>query len=188
MRKLLAGVALLAVALLGVTPLSHAHKVNLFGYAEGGFIRVEGYFSDGAPTVESKIEGFDPKGELVAQGVTDGDGRFFFPAEATGTYRVAMDSSMGHVAEITVEVGAKAAPTNDGAGDSLAAGESTGSPASGVPQLAALEEKVERLSAEVVALRKQLEKPGLTQIVGGLGFIIGLAGAYLWGAAKKKGQ
>ncbi len=187
MSRYTGNVAVIFLALVLCAQVAVAHKVNLFGYAEGGFVYVEGYFTDGAPSMGSEVEVYGPKGALVAQGVTDGDGRFFFPAETPGSYRVALKASMGHVTEIVVEVGENKREREVAAGGSSGVG--TLGPVSAVsaPELYALEEKVARLTKEVRALRKQVEKPGFSQIVGGLGFIIGMAGAYLWGASRKKG-
>jgi nickel transport protein len=193
MSRYTGNVAVIILALVLCAQVAVAHKVNLFGYAEGGFVYVEGYFTDGAPSMDSEVEVYGSKGALVAQGVTDGDGRFFFPAETPGSYRVALKASMGHVTEIVVEVGEKKREREVAAGGSSGVGNigqvSPVSPVSPVsaPELYALEDKVARLTKEVRALRKQVEKPGFSQIVGGLGFIIGMAGAYLWGASKMKG-
>lgn len=161
-----------------------AHKVNLFGYAEGGFVYVEGYFTDGAPSMGSKVEVYGPKATLVAQGTTGADGKFFFPAQVAGSYRVAMNASMGHGSEITVEVGQVGSPDEVGSAGAYGSKESDATDTAGFSSLA---ERVDNLTEEVRALRKRVEKPGFAQIVGGLGFIAGMAGAYLWGASRKKG-
>lgn len=186
MRTLAISLFTLALTML-VASSALAHRVNLFGYAEGGQIHVEGYYTDGAPSVDSRIEAVGPDGNVIARGVTADNGRFSFPAAEQGHYLVRIDSSLGHVAQITVEVGSDKAQGSQSEATSYdhhvhlaeEADIATGT------ELDALTEKVERLGEEVAGLRKALEKPGVAQIVGGLGFIVGLAGAYLWGVSRK---
>ena len=49
-----------------------------------------------------------------------------------------------------------------------------------------LKRKVRRLEHQVTALRDELNSPGATQIIGGIGYIVGLFGIAGWVAARKK--
>lgn len=51
---------------------------------------------------------------------------------------------------------------------------------------AGLQRKVLRLESQVAALRDELTSPGATQIVGGIGYIVGLFGVAGWLTARKK--
>lgn len=50
----------------------------------------------------------------------------------------------------------------------------------------ALQRKVRRLEAQVTAMRDELNTPGLSQIAGGVGYIVGVFGVTAWISARKK--
>ena len=51
---------------------------------------------------------------------------------------------------------------------------------------AALQHKVRRLQRETAALRDELSAPDISQVFGGIGYIVGLFGIAGWIAAHKK--
>ncbi len=52
----------------------------------------------------------------------------------------------------------------------------------------ALLRKVRRLERQTAAQREELSTPGASQIIGGLGYIVGLFGVAGWAAARKKSR
>jgi len=53
---------------------------------------------------------------------------------------------------------------------------------------AALQRQVKRLEAQVTAMREELNTPAVTQIVGGIGYIVGIFGIAGWVAVRKKNR
>lgn len=51
---------------------------------------------------------------------------------------------------------------------------------------AALQRKVHRLERQADALRQELNAPDATQVIGGIGYIVGLFGVASWFVARKK--
>ncbi len=51
---------------------------------------------------------------------------------------------------------------------------------------AALQRRVRRLESQVAAQREELNSPGATQIIAGIGYIVGIFGIIGWLAARKK--
>ncbi len=49
-----------------------------------------------------------------------------------------------------------------------------------------LQRQVRRLEHQVAALRDELNTPGASQVIGGIGYIVGLFGVAIWVAARKK--
>ena len=49
-----------------------------------------------------------------------------------------------------------------------------------------LQRKVRRLEAQVEAMREELNSPDSTQVIGGIGYIVGIFGVAGWIAARKK--
>lgn len=82
-----------------------AHRVDVFPYIENGEIVVEGYFSDGTPTKNAKVEIFNEKGNKIKEGKTDEKGVFSFPVpESASRLKIVLEASMGHRAETTFTV------------------------------------------------------------------------------------
>ena len=51
-----------------------------------------------------------------------------------------------------------------------------------------LQRKVRRLERQTKAMRDELNSPGAPQIIGGIGYIVGLFGVAGWIAARKKSR
>ena len=49
-----------------------------------------------------------------------------------------------------------------------------------------LQRQVRRLEAQVEAMREELNAPDATQVIGGIGYIVGIFGVAGWIAARKK--
>ncbi len=168
-----------------------AHKVNVFAYAEDGVVHTESYFNDGAPCQSSRIVVYGEGGEVVAEGTTDAEGMFSFPIDRAQDLRIILEASMGHKNEIRLSA------AEIGGADTLAA---PAPPAqTQTPQKApqvdpkALEEAVDRALARrlkpiretLMRLERAQEKPSVATVLGGIGFILGLAGVYLWGRSGR---
>ncbi len=105
----------------------YAHKVNLFAYAEGNKVVVEGFFSDGKVAKKAQIQVFSPSGDRLVQDQADDDGVFVFEIPEVTDLRVSLYAGMGHRAEFTLPAdeirGALAAAASGGA--AAAGGESS---------------------------------------------------------------
>ena len=49
-----------------------------------------------------------------------------------------------------------------------------------------LQRKVRHLEAQVVAMREELNRPHASQVIGGIGYIVGIFGGVAWYAAGRK--
>jgi nickel transport protein len=182
-----------AAGLLFSPGVAFSHKVNLFAYQEDGNIFTESYFGDGTPCRGAAVRASDENGTVVAEGITDEEGNFSFPYGQGGKLRIVLRASMGHGEEITLvtngkdEVG-RALPAGTGAGAVNGSGSSmpVDVPASEKAVERIVESRISPLRDSILELRKKLERPTLEKVVGGLGWIIGIAGAYLWGASRRK--
>ncbi len=168
-----------------------AHKVNVFAYAEDGVVHTESYFNDGAPCQGSRIVVYGEGGGVVAEGTTDAEGMFSFPIDRAQDLRIVLEASMGHKNETRLTA------AEIGGADTTAA---PVPPAQAqTPQKApqvdpkALEEAVDRALARrlkpiretLMRLERAQEKPSVATVLGGIGFILGLAGVYLWGRSGR---
>ena len=70
-------------------------------------IEIQAYYSGGLPCRDANVKVYDDNGNLHAQGVTDSQGKFRFPAKVgTKEYRVVVEAvhMPGHKAEITINL------------------------------------------------------------------------------------
>lgn len=190
---------------------ARAHKVNLFAYVEGDRVVVEGYFSTKSKAQGCTVEVFDEGGKKILEGKTDQDGLYSFrladlPA-FSGGLKIVLEAGMGHKSDYTLsasdlpgsvkkdELAKAPSPENT---TEEAAGPPTGGSVQLVDQtaLAAALEKImdKKLDPIVKMLGKQekllLEEkhggPKLNDIIGGIGWIVGMVGlaAFFWGRKR----
>ncbi|MEW6214959.1 MAG: hypothetical protein AB1478_07145 [Nitrospirota bacterium] len=190
---------------------AYAHKVNIYAYAENGMVHSDSYFVDGTKCKNSIVEVFDEKsGTKLLEGKTDEDGKFSFKIPKTTPLKLVLHASMGHQAEYTL--GEDEVKEATGAGKALKtpavkppvrlvdrppAKISEKAPA-GVSEIrglsesaieaiveSAVEKKLQPVMRMLAELREKSESPGITEIIGGIGYIIGILGIIAYFKAKK---
>lgn len=191
MKRLLIGLALTWLCCFLTLASAHAHKVTVFAWAEGDQIFTESKFSGGKRVKAGKVEVFDRSGNLVLEGRTDDNGAFAFKAPAIADLKIVITAGMGHqnswllsAADLGEREPASRAthssPSEPAVSETL---RQTVSPSAG-PELTAreieaivarqLEQKIKPLARMVAA--SQDKGPAMSDIVGGIGYIIGLVG------------
>ncbi|MBI9076126.1 MAG: hypothetical protein JEZ02_12005 [Desulfatibacillum sp.] len=200
MKKLLA--SLLVFFLLAGPSL--AHKVNIFAWMEGDTVYTESKFSGGKMVRNGKIYIFDQSGKLLVEGMTNEEGEYSFKVPQKTALVISLDATMGHADTWTVTldeimeamgdtpVGAAAeAPAVEPAkAEQPAVTETVQSAPAHVMQTAtaheiqiamekALDKKLKPITRMLVDAQE--DKPKVSDILGGIGYIFGLAGlaAYL---------
>ena len=93
------GVLLLLVA-AGLP--AQAHKVNMFAYAEGNEVFVEGYFADGKKPKFCEVVVYDSGDNPVVTGKTDEEGQFSFVIPVSGPFRIRLEACGVHEAAYTL--------------------------------------------------------------------------------------
>ena len=175
-----------------------AHKVNIFAYVEGDKVYTESYFNDGKMCVDSKIEVFNNQGNKLLEGLTDEEGMFSFkiPSEDVidGDLKVVLTASMGHRAEYVI-------PTNELRGIAGLIKEKFEEPIPAVsPEISsfdlkeiqlliedALDKKLEPVMREMREIKKsQEDKVSPTEIIGGIGYIIGIFGIVAYFLSRRR--
>jgi len=198
MKSILIGL----VVLILLPNATLAHKVNLFAYAEDGMVYTESYFSDGRKVMNSTVEVFDAKkNKLLLTGKTDKNGEFSFKIPQATGLRIVLTASMGHKNEYLlsedevrdalgmVSASEKSLP------ESVEKEKKQISPKS-LTQIydnqleAIVEQAVEKKTAPImrklIKIEKQIQKPSLQEILGGIGYILGLMGIGIYFKYKSK--
>lgn len=177
-----------------------AHKVTVFAWVEGDTVYTESKFSGGRVAKDARIEVYNAAGEMVLEGRTDDQGKFDFRPPHPEALRIVLIGGAGHRNEWQVAaeefVGAPTkVPT---ATDVTAApGPAQVSPASVVGEVAVnlspadlqalVEQSLDKKLAPILHRLGNLDQgPSLSDIIGGLGYILGLVGlgAYLHSRRK----
>ena len=186
----------LCVALMAPGLPAHAHKLQVFAFADGARIEGSAYFAGGGKAADSRIRIDDAAGQTLAELTTAADGSFEYLARAPIEHRIIAFSGDGHRA--TWRIGA--AELAGGFPDRGGAAEPSSPPsaeraARPEPQPAtqvsddilrtAIDQAVARqitpLRQELLALRNDLR---LQDILGGIGYIFGIAGLAMWWRAR----
>ena len=184
-RRLQHGLLVLAaLAVVLCASPAFAHKLHVFACVQGKVISGEVYFSGGNPARGAKITLFDPSGKKLGEATSDDEGNFTYRPRVRCDHRVVVDTGDGHAAEYTVS--ASELPDNlDPKGDPA--------PQSPEPDGKKLKEMIEEAVArQVVPLRKQLDhyeqKTRLRDVLGGIGYILGIMGLVYYFLGKRKAK
>lgn len=190
------------VLFLALSGEARAHRVNVFAYVDGDAVQVECGFSKSQRVRNGKLTITDLEtGEPVLEATTDANGEFRFrPSDAflaSGHgLKIRLDAGEGHQDEWKIsaeELSALSEPFPPGAAAPPAATAASGAPApsaappgpSAAPVSVGAEELEEIVGRVVEAklgpirqalARREQDGPELRDIVGGLGWILGLLG------------
>ncbi len=182
-----------------------AHNVTIFAWVEGDMVYTESKFSGGRKAKEALIEVQDMSGKKLLEGKTDQNGEFSFKLPHKETLKIILKAGMGHGNEwiLTAEEIAEAqadgeaetsspspppSPQADPALSSSVTPKSNASPTEIQASLeAALDKKLAPVLKKLSHLEaKQKEKTGATEIIGGIGYILGLIGLAAYIHFKQK--
>jgi len=188
---------------LCLAAVSSAHKVNVFAYVDGNSVVTDSGYSRSKRVHDGAIEVYDAaSGAMLLSGPTDENGRFDFeiPAEARAgkmDLRLLLKAGTGRQAEWTVkydEYGAAKgpfAPAEPDHGHMAVAASDAGKKDEGVTKPAVDTSEVEAIvRRELEPVKRMLadmsqKGPGVTEIVGGIGYILGLFGIVAYMKSRK---
>ena len=167
MRKVFRGSATslaLAAWLIVCAAPALAHKINVFAYAEGKTVTGRVYFSGGGKARGMEVKVIGPSGEQLGEVTTDDDGTFTFEAHASCDHMFVVETADGHAARYTVRA------------DELSAGEGAPGSSAVIRQIALLREQLE----------EQEHKRRLRDVLGGIGYIFGVAGVAFYFLGRRR--
>lgn len=175
-------------AALSASP-AWAHSMHVFVSVEGDTVRGRAYFRGGTPARGIAVTAYAPENEAIGQTTTDDEGRFSFVPKSRSDHRFVVDSGDGHGAE--ARIAAAQLP------DSLPPLDSQATPAAAqavaaesVAPLPVAATSVEALRADLAQVRQQLDRmensTRVRDALGGLGYILGLAGVAFYLLARRQ--
>ncbi len=174
-----------------------AHNVRVFAHVEGDSVTAECSFHDGKPCRDSLVEVFDGQGTKLLDGRTDAEGRFVFRAPARADMLIRLSDSMGHMGEYKVHA-ADLPESLSGSVSAAQPGSSAEPPGHGehshrhgALSEAEIEEAVEKaVSWQLAPIRRAIEESRrerrFLDVVGGIGYIVGLMGLFLYFRGRRR--
>lgn len=173
-----------------------AHKVRIFAWGEGETIHTESKFSGGRPAQNANVTIINTStGDELLQGTTDQQGLFQFekPDAAVAEVDIVVNSGDGHKNHWLYQL----SQASDSAKKTIHNSTSSLSAAIVGPATAAItEERLTQiinnaLEIKLAPIRRQLaeeseQKPDFKDILGGIGYILGLAGIVAYMKSKKQ--
>lgn len=210
-KRIPSALVLVLFLLLSASP-SLAHKVKVFAYGEGEKIITKSYFSNGKAVMHSSITVADgSNGKILLQGESDKDGLFEFSIPPTAQQeridlKIIVNTGEGHRAEWLLpadeyledkgggmlrETAVSVSGVKDAEQSLLL------SPLSPAKRQSSCDEEVvtriveDALDRKLAPLKAMLQQsrdsgPDFRDILGGIGYIIGLAGIAAYVTSKKK--
>ncbi|MGN7612764.1 hypothetical protein ACQZV8_11845 [Magnetococcales bacterium HHB-1] len=175
----------LFLSLLVASP-AWSHKLKLFAMPVGEYIEGTVYFIGGIPAVNLPVKVESPKGTPRFKLQTDAKGLFTFPFQPGMDHFIRADSGDGHRAELLLSAqeltpASHAAPSKPTSATTVS---SSDSPSTSSTAGCTSQEISAMIAQQIQPLRHQLnayeDRVRLQDILGGIGYIIGLAGIALW--------
>ncbi|MTI61641.1 MAG: hypothetical protein FH762_16930 [Firmicutes bacterium] len=163
-----------------VTVPTIAHKVILYAYVEGGKVVVEGGFGDGSAAKNAVVKVYNSQNELLNQGITNNSGLYEFEIPAKTDLKIVLNAGMGHQAEYTInkdklpDISIKNSKENK---DTTVTVFNEDKLRGIISQ--EIDKKITPLNRKLLRIENN-KGPGITEILGGIGYILGIMGFALY--------
>ena len=197
-KQIMYSVGVLFVLLF--TANSYAHKVNVFAYGEADKVFLEGYFADGKKAQHSEVIVYNANGDEITRGVSNEEGQFSFAYPQGTDLLISLDAGMGHKTEYKIteaelkeeETGSAQVSETSSSSDDNAEVTSAPVEASTVNSTQ-IRLEVERAVGKAIKpvmreLSEMREEKSFAEVVGGIGFIFGALGFFMYYKARKMEQ
>ena len=168
----------------------YAHKVYIFAWSEGDMIHSESY-SGGKKVKDGLIKVYDISGNLLFEGKTDAEGKFSFKNPQKSDLRIVLEAGMGHRAEYIFENEEVEHTSHMQSSVKPRETDIHTTPIEGLSKEdirkimeEVVDEKISPLSKRLVRMEED-KNPGFTEIIGGIGYIIGIMGIVLYFKNRK---
>ncbi len=194
---------LIALAIWIITPpiTVWAHKVIVFAWTEGDTVYTESKFSGGKRVNSGIIKVYAPDGRKLIEGRTNAAGEYSFTIPQKTDLKIVLDAGMGHRGEWTLmrdEIeGTSDLDTKQALVEKIAENRRDETllpvPATGCADIKAgiekaLDKKLKPLIRRLNRIEHQNDGPALTDILGGLGYILGLIGIAAYVHSRRRGK
>jgi nickel transport protein len=180
------------LTLFSWSPALWAHSVSVYAWVEGDTVFTESFFASGARAAHSRIAVFEEGGNRLLTGKTDDKGVFSFKLPKKEDLRIVLRTPDGHGADFHLKVEDKSVTEDRREGEymeepsQIAEGPCLGKEEIRGVVEEVLDEKLEQMRGRLEASQKGT--PGITEILGGIGYILGLMGVAIYFGHRRKGK
>ena len=190
--KLALNFVFFSLFLLITASVVSAHKVNIFAYVEGDTVYTESYFPDGTKVKGGTVEVYDRQGNKLLEGKTDENGQVNFKPSRKEDLKIVLLASMGHknsymlsADELVSQVEREKPKEQES--EELKIKETAQVDLEQVKRIidGSLDKKLRPIMRQLTKL--QQKEVSFTEVVGGIGYIFGLAGIILYFTSRKRG-
>jgi len=174
----------LASILVISTPLpAFAHNVIIFAWVEGDTIFTESKFSGGKRAINAQVQVFDREDKQLLEGKTNNKGEFSFKIPKLTDLRIVLTAGTGHKGEWTIpesEIQEVAALLEKKKAEEPSQPTAVGLTKEEIKDL--IDDSLDRKLRPIVRMmtESQSKGPSVNEIVGGIGYIVGLMGVALY--------
>ena len=176
-------IVLLVGALALISAPALAHKVTIFAWVEGDRIFTESKFSGGRKAIGARVAVFDREATQLLEGKTDQKGEFSFKIPKLTDLRIVLNAGTGHRAEWTItESEITQAGYQEQTLEITTPRQGSGNPGLGKQEVQELiDESLDRRLTPIMKMLAGLQTkgPSMTEVIGGIGYIMGLMGVAL---------
>jgi nickel transport protein len=184
--------ALGIIAILTLSTQVWAHKVNVFAWVEGDMVFVEGYYPGGKKAQNSPVEVYNVEGVKLLEGRTNEKGEFSFKIPAKEDLRIVLTAGVAHKNDFIITAAELGLSESLSDAPDTKISEKVAAPSSATVDMGQLEvmidQALDRKLKPVIQLIRNTRKegPGVTEIVGGIGYILGLFGLLMYFKSRKE--
>ena len=186
MRALASALLALLLACIALSP-AQAHRLRVFAIVEQGAISGHAYFVGGARAKGASVVFRDTNERELHRVSADEKGAFRWKPDAPQTIKIVVDAGEGHVGTMVID----RARFSGARADEQPSGDEEDAPVSTAQREmieAAVDAAVARQTRPLMEAFEAMEtRLRFNDIVGGIGMIMGMAGAALWAMARRKG-
>ena len=202
LKNVFQGFFFFLILLFCITDTAYAHRVMIFAWVEGDKVFTQSKFSGGKKVKGGKILVSDLRGKNILEGKTDDKGEFSFTVPEKTAFKIVLEAGMGHRAEWMIPLNEIESLADKKPVKSTLKSHEEESPLKTVSVKSAEETQEKRMQPELStglnsneieqAVEKALDKKlkpvikmleestrsslTVSEIIGGIGYILGLMG------------
>ena len=189
---------ILLTVIIGISSPAIAHKTTIFAWVEGDTVYTQSKFSGGRKAKHAIVEVYDAKGDKLLEGKTDENGEFSFKLPKKAELKVVLLAGTGHRGEWSIPLeeieGGEANP--DSRFQSQASQIEKEPSHQELPSISpadiqeavekALDKRLKPILSRLEEYRQKETETEVTDIIGGIGYILGLVGIGAYFNYRKK--
>ncbi len=163
--------------------IAHAHGIYIFAWVEGDTVYTDSYFSSSKKVKGGVVKVFDTSGAVLLEGKTDDKGEFSFKLPGKSALRLVLEAGTGHRAEFLLG----ADETADLEGAPVLPPSPSQEDRDHIRQVVeeALDARLKPITRTLAKIQED-QGPGLTEVIGGIGYIVGIMGIIIYFKKEKR--